>query len=113
MRRKPKTVHITQRDLVACPCPNCAHELSGVTAMRFDGFFARGPLSLKGNPTMCGYCGALLVFADDAGRVRAMTEAERNSVEFEPICKKLMDDWKARIDAERARATAYTRTRFN
>jgi hypothetical protein len=111
--RKPKSAHITDRRAVACSCPNCSAELSAFTGVAFDHFFPAGPIELEGNPTMCAYCGALLIFADNAGRVREMTESERNSVQFEPYVKQLLDEWKAKIDRERKRAEAFTRTRFN
>jgi hypothetical protein len=105
---KRKMAHLVSKECAASACPNCSHELSGVTGARIGDFFDK-PLSLKGNPTMCACCGALLIFADDAGRVRAMTEAERNSVRFAPIVEQFYAMWR-----EKARpAGDYTKTRFN
>jgi len=94
--------------LASCACPNCSHELSGVTAVTFDGSLEK-PL-LKGNPTQCAYCGALLIFADEEGHVRTMTEAERNSVEFAPIAQQLLDSFRARA---KKGVGDFTKRRFN
>ncbi len=108
--RKPNAL-LSSAKTAACMCPNCGHELSGVTEARFtDSDRSPGPLRLKGNPTLCCYCGALLIFADNQGHVRAMTEAERNSVKFAPIVEELLDHFR-----ERAKAGVgdFTKRRFN
>jgi hypothetical protein len=106
---KKKIATIRSERCAACACPNCSHELSGVTAARVGESIRTGPLRLKGKPTMCGYCGALLIFADNAGRVRMMTEAERNVLQLHPEAKKLMDSWKR----DHVPAPDFTKKRFN
>jgi hypothetical protein len=87
--------HILSAKSAESPCPNCHTVLSGVTGVQFGEFFPPD-YDVTGQPTMCASCGALLVFSDRKGRVRAMTEAERNSVEFAPIVQQLLDFFKAR-----------------
>lgn len=59
---------------------------------------------------MCAYCSALLVFADNAGRLRMMTEAERNSTLFAPIIQDLLDMVKANA---RKNAESFTKRNPN
>lgn len=110
---KPKNAHIVSQQLTSSACPNCQHELSGVTGVRFDGFFQPPALRLKGEPTLCTYCGALLIFVDDSGLLRAMTEGERNSVRYAPYAQKLVDEWRRKISAERAQAAVFKQARDN
>lgn len=103
-----KVAHIISGKLASCACPNCSHELSGATGVMMGGFFQRR-VRLKGEPTMCTYCGALLIFADDAGNVRAMTERERNSVHFAPVIQQLLDCWRR----DKVHPPDFTKKRFN
>jgi hypothetical protein len=96
---------VVSRQIAASACPNCSARLDGVTGARIGEFF-KGQVRLKGNATMCAYCGALLVFADDQGRVRAMTESERDSVKFAPIVEQFYAMWRAKVQG-------FTKTRFN
>lgn len=41
--------------------------------------------ALKGMATKCVYCGVMLIFADDQGRVRMMTVDERNDLAARPL----------------------------
>lgn len=90
--KKKRVARIVSGKLVADACPNCGHELSGVTAAKLNGPFERtaGRVSIKGQPSMCVYCGALLVFADEEGHVRVMTAAERSSYHLDPVLEKIM-----------------------
>jgi len=102
-----KMAHVVSRKCVSSVCPNCTTRLDGVTAARIGGFLQQ-PLRLKGRPTMCSYCGALLIFADDAGNLRAMTEAERNSLNLAPEVKRIYAQWRADHPAG-----DFTKKRFN
>ena len=79
-------------------CPNCLKKCDGVTGVTLNSDFERvGPtrrVSLKGSVTMCAYCGALLVFADEEGRLRLMTEEERATHSLDPVLQKLVDDFR-------------------
>jgi hypothetical protein len=103
-----KIAHIVSRRLEASPCPNCGKILSGVTGASIGAFFEPGPIRYKGHATLCCYCGALLIFADDAGRVRAMSERERNSLHLAPIVEQLYALWRADHPAG-----DFTKKRFN
>jgi len=62
------------------PCPNCLRRLEAVTAVGLEHRFDRlpnGRVSIKGHATRCGYCWALLIFADEHGHLRLMTKEER------------------------------------
>jgi len=94
-----KKIYIGSGRTVPDGCPNCGHELSGATGVKFGG---RRPAtfsqtSLKGVPTLCCYCGALLIFSDDAGHVRVMTAAERTSLQLSPELEFLIQITRARI----------------
>jgi hypothetical protein len=106
---KRKFAHITSRKCAKSPCPNCHTKLDGFTGAMIGERFSE-PLFIKGRPTMCAYCGALLVFADNRGRVRAMTEAERDSAHFAPIVEKLYAGWREKA---RAGAEKFTRRVYN
>jgi hypothetical protein len=105
-RRKP--AHVVSQRVADSPCPNCGKLLSGVTAASIGAPFEPGPIRYKGHATLCGYCGALLIFADDAGRVRAMSERERNSLQLAPIVEQLYAQWRAEHPVG-----DFTRKRFN
>ena len=107
MKRR-KRVHIVSRKVPASACPNCFAVLSGFTFADLDGG-ASEPPPLKGNATMCAYCGAMLIFADDAGSVRTMTAAERESIRFSPEVEKLYKGWVA----EKIRPGDFTKRSFN
>jgi hypothetical protein len=106
MRRK--RAHIVSGKLAPSACPNCLAKLNGFTGARIGGFLPQ-PLELKGQHTMCAYCGAMLVFADDQGHLRMMTEAERNSLDLAPVVQFLYDKWRR----EKTRAPDFTRKRYN
>lgn len=92
--KKRRMPHIVSGRTKGSACPNCLNRLDGVTGVLLDGFF-ESPPKLKGHATMCCYCGALLTFADDAGTLRMMTEAERNSFKPESIISELLAKVKA------------------
>jgi hypothetical protein len=79
-------------------CPNCLKKCDGATGVTLNGAFAHiGPtrrISIQGSLTMCCYCGALLVFADQEGRLRVMTAEERSTCKFDPVLEKLIDDFR-------------------
>jgi hypothetical protein len=107
-KRKRGSAFITSGKTAKSMCPGCLAVLDGVTGVNIGADFEKG-FQLKGCPTMCGYCGTLLIFADNDGRVRAMTETERNSVNLAPIVEKLYARWRDKV-----RATGdFTKTRFN
>jgi hypothetical protein len=87
--------HVISGRSAASPCPSCHTKLDGITGVRFGGFIPPD-IDITGEPTICVYCGALLVFADQYGRLRAMSEAERNSVEFAPVVQELLEFFRAR-----------------
>jgi len=95
-RGKRKKALISQYDLVPSSCPSCNHALEAVTAAQIcePGMPFQRNVKLKGHPTLCTYCGAVLIFADDAGRVRAMTEAERNALELHPDAERVFNEWR-------------------
>jgi hypothetical protein len=97
---------------VASACPNCSHVISGVTGARLDNPFPRtGPtrrISIVGTSTMCVYCGALLIFADEAGRVRLPTTEER-AQKLDPILQDLLDSFRR----ERIQPPNFTRKNYN
>ncbi len=73
---------------VCCACPSCGAALNGFTAVKVGGLIQR-PLLLKGKTTMCCHCGAVLVFADNRGNVRAMTISERAAYKPNPMLEKI------------------------
>jgi hypothetical protein len=92
-------------------CPNCSHILDGATGARLDSPFERtttGRVSLAGTVTMCVYCGALLIFADEAGRVRLPTPEER-ARKLDPILQDLLDAFRR----ERIKPPDFTRKNYN
>lgn len=101
MKKRRVVSHMMSGRLIADACPNCGHELSGVTGARLDAPFDRiGPtrrVSLKGNASMCVYCGAMLVFADEEGHVRVMTAAERSSYRLDPVLESIISRLRAKI----------------
>lgn len=101
--------HVVSGKLAPSPCPNCGTLLDGATGVSMGEFFER-ELRLKDRPTMCCYCGALLVFADNLGHLRTMTETERNSVRFAPEIEKILAWTKARFVRP---AGDFTKKRFN
>jgi hypothetical protein len=111
--KKKRLALIVSGKTVADACPNCMHRLDGMTAARLDGPFERtGPtrrVSLKGNVSMCVYCGAMLVFADDEGHLRTMTAAERSTYHLEPVLQDIMD----KIRSKRPNPPDFTRKNFN
>lgn len=108
MKRRPRADISQRRTRAKSPCPCCHRVLDAATHVGFDGCSA--PLNLSGEATICAYCGALLVFADDAGRLRTLTEAERGSIRFAPVVRNLIDSWRAEVNA---RAERLTRTNPN
>lgn len=64
-------------------CPGCGKLIDAVTGVALD----KPPRNLKlaDVPTICAYCGTLLIFKDNTGHLRLMTEAERNSIRLDPI----------------------------
>jgi hypothetical protein len=105
---KRRKAYVRTLQVAASPCPSCHRILSGTTGVQFD---SRLPnlLRLKNNLSMCAYCGALLIFADNDGRLRVMTEAERDSLELGPDQQRLFDmiREKARKDAEALTKRSY------
>lgn len=90
-RRKYAHVELARR-AVKSGCPSCAAIVDSVTITQFR----HTPVQparpkLAGNPTVCLYCGALLVFTDDVGHLRVMTEAERDSIQFAPQAAQLYE----------------------
>jgi hypothetical protein len=104
-----KIAHIGSRKTGASTaCPGCSAHLDGLTEVQFrDSPFER-TMRLKGYVTMCCYCGAVLIFADDAGNVRMMTKAERNSLQLAPEAERLYAEWR-----QSHPAGDFTRKRFN
>jgi hypothetical protein len=94
-------------------CPNCLKKCDGATGVSLRGEFKRvGPtqqVSIKGSLTMCAYCGALLVFADEEGRLRLMTMEERATERFHPVLQKLIDDFRRK----KVQPPDFTRKNFN
>jgi hypothetical protein len=79
--KRPRSARIASSKVRGGACPNCHTLLDGVTGVLFDDLNFGTMPPLKGNVTMCAYCGALLRFADNQGLLRVMTEAERNAYE--------------------------------
>lgn len=74
--RKRITVALSDGRTRKSPCSNCGVLLSAwVQAQPLA--TATSTTRLKGHRTVCAYCGALLVFADDNGTLRTMTPEER------------------------------------
>ena len=98
--KKRKIAHIVSgKTQASTACPNCSHKLDAVTGASLGGPFERvqsGLPRLKGSVTMCWYCGALLIFSDDAGNLRVMTEVERAGIRFAPELENLMEKVKER-----------------
>lgn len=111
MKRRARMV--TGKLRVGGYCPNCLKKCDGVTGVSLDGPFERvGPtrrVSIQGALTMCCYCGALLVFADEEGRLRLMTEEERATHRFDPVLEKLIDQYRR----EKVKPPNFTRKNFN
>jgi hypothetical protein len=61
-------------------CPLCEAVLDAWTGVHV-GAQEESPTPESGDPTVCGSCGALLIFADYHGRVRLPTETERAEME--------------------------------
>lgn len=94
-------------------CPNCLKKCDAVTGVTLNNSFERiGPtrrISVQGSLTICCYCGALLVFADEDGRLRMMTEEERAARGLDPVLEKLIDQYRR----EKVKAPDFTRKNFN
>ena len=97
---------------VASACPNCMKKLDGVTGVSWDGDFKRvGPtrkVSIEGSMTMCAYCGVLLMFADEDGRLRLMT-AEERAAKVDPAVQQLIDDFRR----DKVKPPDFTKRSFN
>ena len=111
---KKRKAHISSGKLpVGDRCPNCLHRLDGVTGVRLDGEFERvgptGRISVKGTQTICCYCGALLVFADEEGHLRLMTPEERAGRRLDPLLEDLIE----RVRRERVKPPDFTRKNWN
>ncbi len=91
-RQRRLELHISTQRAVLCACPNCSTRLDAVTHVSED----KGMPDLKGHATMCAECGAMLIFEDNAGRVRMMTEAERNTHQGGELEKILRAYWEKR-----------------
>jgi hypothetical protein len=46
---------------------------------------------MKGHATMCMYCGAMLMFADEEGHLRLMTATERSTYRVEPDLAEMLE----------------------
>lgn len=95
---KKRIARIASGRLPVSSCPNCMHEIDGVTSIKMDEPFGRtGPtkrISLTGGATICCYCGAMLIFADEKGTMRMITEEERAHIRFDPLVQRLIDDFR-------------------
>ena len=95
MKKKRRVARLVSGRLAISACPNCMHRLDAVTAVSFDGPVERvgatGPISVTGHATMCRYCGAMLMFADEAGHVRLMTAEERSTLRLGPEAAELLE----------------------
>jgi hypothetical protein len=77
------------------PCPNCLKGIDGVTSVSLRLESPEKVFDLKGKFTMCIYCGALLTFADNKGRMRIMTAEERaDAMRLHPTLQNLVDQWR-------------------
>src|SRR5580704_399402 len=104
-QRKPSFFRLTSSEMLAkSPCPGCHMGLDAVTAALADDF-GLGMPKLKGHVTMCAYCGALLIFSDDEGHLRIMTEEERNSLQFSEIVARFYAQWRAENNRNAERFT--------
>lgn len=98
---KKPVVHVRSRVLETNPvCPSCGKTgLNSIT-----GTFVDGPPDmhdLEGNHTVCGYCGAILVFSDNLGNLREPALMELLSVESQPFIMKLVQGVRDRIEKEK------------
>jgi hypothetical protein len=62
----------------ASPCPHCGKILDAWTGASLGS--KEPPTPEPGDPTICAYCAALLVFADYHGRLREPTVEERAAI---------------------------------
>ena len=60
-------------------------------------------------PIVSSACGAMLIFADDAGHVRQMTQSERDAHRVHPDVQHIYDSWKV----NHVRQPDFTKKRFN
>jgi hypothetical protein len=74
-----KDAYIRSLEVVGSPCPNCGVVLDGVTGISLAGPFEQ-PVELKDGVTRCVYCDTFLIFTDNRGTVRQMTEKERRTI---------------------------------
>ena len=98
---KKRVARIASGRLVADSCPNCMHLIDGVTGASLDEPFERiptGRISIKGSATMCCYCGAMLVFADEEGHLRVMTETERANFRMDPVLENVIRKMRDKLD---------------
>jgi hypothetical protein len=93
--KKRRVARIVSGKIAGDACPNCMRMLDGVTAASLNGPFERfgpeGRVSVKGHATMCMYCGAMLMFADEEGHLRLMTAMERSTFRLHPDLSKLQE----------------------
>jgi hypothetical protein len=82
--------HIVSGETAKSVCPNCSAILDRFTGARLGAFFEL-PMRVKGEVTVCASCGARLIFADDQGRVRIMTEHERATIRLDPQVELLLE----------------------
>jgi hypothetical protein len=79
-------------------CPTCKSKLDTVTAIGRPASHVK-----KGDLTVCAYCGETLVFTDDKGHLRILTEEEE---------EKMDDNSRDLLSAIQARVKARNRGRF-
>lgn len=95
---RDKSAHLACAEI----SPACSTALDALTGVNCKGRvdFA----NLVGKPTVCGYCGAIAVFADQSGLMRTPTEAESASIAASPEIMQVVEFARQYI-AERAKGT--------
>lgn len=71
-------------------CPSCAELFDAVTDVQI-GHDPKPDRELKGNITVCAYCGEILMFVDNTGSLRALTPEERRDIRLAPEIQELID----------------------
>lgn len=72
--RKFRRARLLSRRSAITLCPNCGETIEGYTGVEFD--FVPGPVNTKDHFTMCVYCGEFVMFTDNAGHIRRLSDQE-------------------------------------
>ena len=76
-------------------CPQCKHLLDAATLAQSDDTDFDGDVT--GHATLCGYCGAGLIFADPYGKLRRAQPQELDDLRKNPLFRSMQKQYAAQF----------------